>query len=236
MQPKRCFRPVGSWIAFPRRLIFIIRTRGSPLRSRPNPLLAGTSLVVAAVGVLLPYTAIGRWFGFVSEAGGHHQRDESDRDDHPRVVQARPHGASLPDRGIYSYRMSASVEPVESPCVCATLRMATRAVARVYDQALEPHGLRTTEYSILSRLEVEGPAPVGQLAARLAMDRTTLAREAAPLVSAGLVTEEPGEDRAGASSPSRRPDWPGSRRRAPRGARRSDSSATSSATPESRDC
>ena len=91
--------------------------------------------------------------------------------------------------------MSATVEPVESPCVCATLRMATRAVARVYDQALEPYGLRTTEYSILSRLQVEGPSPVGHLAARLAMDRTTLAREVAPLVRTGLVAEEPGEDR-----------------------------------------
>ena len=46
-------------------VIFIIRTRGSPLRSRPNPVLAGTSLAVAAVGILLPYTAIGRWFGFI---------------------------------------------------------------------------------------------------------------------------------------------------------------------------
>jgi Mg2+-importing ATPase len=46
-------------------VIFVIRTRGSPLRSRPNPFLAGTSLAVAAVGILLPYTAIGRWFGFV---------------------------------------------------------------------------------------------------------------------------------------------------------------------------
>jgi P-type Mg2+ transporter len=46
-------------------VIFVIRTRGSPLRSRPNPFLAGTSLAVAGVGILLPYTAIGRWFGFV---------------------------------------------------------------------------------------------------------------------------------------------------------------------------
>jgi DNA-binding MarR family transcriptional regulator len=91
--------------------------------------------------------------------------------------------------------VNTAVDPVESPCVCATLRMATRAVARVYDRALEPHGLRTTQYSILARLEVEGPAPVGHLAARLAMDRTTLAREAAPLVRAGLVAEEHGEDR-----------------------------------------
>ena len=46
-------------------VIFVIRTRGSPLQSRPNPFLAGTSLAVAGVGILLPYTAIGRWFGFV---------------------------------------------------------------------------------------------------------------------------------------------------------------------------
>ena len=91
--------------------------------------------------------------------------------------------------------MSAAVSPVESPCVCATLRMATRSVARVYDRALAPHGIRTTQYSILARLEVEGPAPVGRLAARLAMDRTTLAREAAPLVRTGLVAEEAGADR-----------------------------------------
>ena len=91
--------------------------------------------------------------------------------------------------------MIATVEPVESPCVCATLRMATRAVARVYDGALEPHGIRTTQYSILSRLEAEGPAPVGRLAARLAMDRSTLAREAEPLLRLGLVEQAPGEDR-----------------------------------------
>jgi Mg2+-importing ATPase len=35
------------------------------LRSRPNPALAATSLAIVAVGIGLPYTAIGRWFGFV---------------------------------------------------------------------------------------------------------------------------------------------------------------------------
>ena len=91
--------------------------------------------------------------------------------------------------------MPSGVKPVQSPCVCATLRMATRAVARIYDEALAPYGLRTTQYSILARLEVEGPASVGHLAARLVMDRSTLAREAAPLVEAWLVAEARGPDR-----------------------------------------
>ena len=46
-------------------VIFVIRTSGNPLRSRPNPVLVATSLAIVAVAIGLPYTAIGRWFGFV---------------------------------------------------------------------------------------------------------------------------------------------------------------------------
>lgn len=73
--------------------------------------------------------------------------------------------------------------------------MATRTIARVYDEALAPAGLRTTQYSILARLRIDGPAPVGRLAARLLMDRTTLAREVRPLIEAGLVEAAADEDR-----------------------------------------
>jgi len=86
-------------------------------------------------------------------------------------------------------------EPLETTCVCTTLRMTTRSIARLYDDALAPAGLRTTEYSILARLHIDGPAPVGQLAHRLLMDRTTLAREVRPLVEAGLVQAAAGSDR-----------------------------------------
>jgi len=46
-------------------VIFIIRTRRNPLYSRPTPLLAVVSLAIVGVGILMPYTALGRWFGFV---------------------------------------------------------------------------------------------------------------------------------------------------------------------------
>ncbi|BAL25305.1 magnesium-translocating P-type ATPase [Azoarcus sp. KH32C] len=45
-------------------VIFIIRTRGNPLRSRPHPLLVATSLAVVVGAVLLPFTALGTHFGF----------------------------------------------------------------------------------------------------------------------------------------------------------------------------
>lgn len=46
-------------------VVFIIRTPGNPLRSRPHPLLAITSCAIVALGVILPYTPLGVWFGFV---------------------------------------------------------------------------------------------------------------------------------------------------------------------------
>jgi DNA-binding MarR family transcriptional regulator len=66
--------------------------------------------------------------------------------------------------------------------------MASRVITRHYDRALAPVGLSTSAYAILSRTSSEGPLPLGALASRLAMDRTTLSRELTPLVDAGLLT------------------------------------------------
>jgi Mg2+-importing ATPase len=46
-------------------VIFLIRTRKSPFRSRPNPWLAACSLAVVAVAALLPFTPFGLRLGFV---------------------------------------------------------------------------------------------------------------------------------------------------------------------------
>jgi DNA-binding MarR family transcriptional regulator len=72
--------------------------------------------------------------------------------------------------------------------------MASRVVTRHYDRALAPTGLSTSSYSILSRTSREGPLALGELAARLAMDRTTLTRELHPLVDAQLVSATPCPD------------------------------------------
>lgn len=45
-------------------VIFVIRTRGNPLRSRPHRLLILTSLLVVGVAVALPFTPLGPHFGF----------------------------------------------------------------------------------------------------------------------------------------------------------------------------
>ncbi|TLG72675.1 magnesium-translocating P-type ATPase [Methylocystis sp. B8] len=50
-------------------VIFIIRTRGNPFRSRAHPVLVATSVTIAAMGAVLPFTPLGPYFGFASLPG-----------------------------------------------------------------------------------------------------------------------------------------------------------------------
>ncbi|MBX9878827.1 MAG: magnesium-translocating P-type ATPase [Candidatus Obscuribacterales bacterium] len=47
-------------------VLFVIRTAGNPFRSRPSKPLSITTLLVVAVGLLLPFTAVARPLGFTA--------------------------------------------------------------------------------------------------------------------------------------------------------------------------
>ena len=81
----------------------------------------------------------------------------------------------------------ASNELKPENCSCLALRQAARVVTQFYDQHLAARGLRTTQYSILARLDRLGPMTINSLAAELVMDRTTLGRNILPLERDGLV-------------------------------------------------
>jgi DNA-binding MarR family transcriptional regulator len=76
-------------------------------------------------------------------------------------------------------------------CNCLALRQAARHVSQFYDQFLAASGLRTTQYSILARLQRKGPMSINALAAELVMDRTTLGRNILPLERDGLIAIRP---------------------------------------------
>ena len=80
-------------------------------------------------------------------------------------------------------------------CTAAGLRSAARAVGRIYDEVMAPSGLRGTQLSLLVALSLTGGAPIARLADELALDRTTLSRNLAPLERDGLVASVAGDDR-----------------------------------------
>ena len=52
-------------------VLFVIRTAGNPLRSRPSRGLTITTLAVVAVGVVLPMTPLAQWLGFTRLPGSY---------------------------------------------------------------------------------------------------------------------------------------------------------------------
>jgi DNA-binding MarR family transcriptional regulator len=62
------------------------------------------------------------------------------------------------------------------PCICASFRRTARALTQLYDEALRPLGLRTTQFTVIQALSLTGEVTQGRLGEILAMDSTTLTR------------------------------------------------------------
>lgn len=79
-------------------------------------------------------------------------------------------------------------------CNCFAIRSAARQATQFYDRRLAAAGLRTTQFSLLANLARSGPLSINELAARMAMDRTTMGRALRPLEREGLAAIGPGRD------------------------------------------
>ena len=76
-----------------------------------------------------------------------------------------------------------------SACICINVRRASRAITRIYDQALEPSHLKVTQFSVLVTVMQSGPINTSDLARLLKLDRTTLVRNLKCSESSGFTEE-----------------------------------------------
>lgn len=76
---------------------------------------------------------------------------------------------------------------VRDACLCLHVQRAARALARHFDEALRPLDLTNGQFSLLMSLNRPKPAAMKDVAALLAMDRTTLTAALKPLERRGLV-------------------------------------------------
>ena len=81
------------------------------------------------------------------------------------------------------------------PCVCARLRRASRAVTRLYDDALAPAGLTVTQFSLMGSLSRMDRPSLSELAAFTAHEKSALWRTLQPLIRQGWVEAVADEDR-----------------------------------------
>lgn len=77
-------------------------------------------------------------------------------------------------------------------CYATALRKASRRLTALYDEALAPAGLRSTQYAILGELAGSERVTINELARTLVLDRSGLGHSLRPLQRDGLVRLEKG--------------------------------------------
>ena len=76
---------------------------------------------------------------------------------------------------------------IRNRCIFTSLRRASRAVSRLYDEAVRPLGLGITQFELLMVLRIHGSMRVSDLAAELGTDQTTVSRNVRLLRDKGCV-------------------------------------------------
>lgn len=83
---------------------------------------------------------------------------------------------------------------VYNRCLCFGMHRAARTLARRFDAAFAPLGISHGQYSLMVSLNRPEPPRLGETAAFLAMDRTTLTANLKPLERLGYVEIVPDKE------------------------------------------
>jgi DNA-binding MarR family transcriptional regulator len=79
-------------------------------------------------------------------------------------------------------------------CYCTQFRRSANAITHIYDDALKPVGLKITQHSLLRALDRLQAATYNEIAAEVALDKTTISRNVKVLIDAGWVVTSPDDD------------------------------------------
>lgn len=91
--------------------------------------------------------------------------------------------------------MTIDAEIVETAqCLCLASRRAARAITGRFDRALRAQGIKATQFTLLAVLALKGPLSIGEIAALIGADRTTLTRNAGVAAKQSLVAIRRGDD------------------------------------------
>jgi DNA-binding MarR family transcriptional regulator len=80
-------------------------------------------------------------------------------------------------------------------CVCFQLRRTSRAITQLYDAALQPSGIRSTQFALLVAIAKKEPIRISELSEIVVIDTTTLSRSLRKLERMGHLKIVSGSDR-----------------------------------------
>jgi DNA-binding MarR family transcriptional regulator len=91
-------------------------------------------------------------------------------------------------------RLKRDAAEVVDDCIATRLRMASRVITKVYDDALRPLGLTVTQMSMLVVAEARGLIRQSEVGAELHLDDSTLSRNLERMRANGWLEEVSADD------------------------------------------
>jgi len=90
--------------------------------------------------------------------------------------------------------LQAKAALIAEECIAVKLRLLTRAVTKIYNRALRPHGLTVSQMNILVAASHLGQARQQDICQALHLEKSTLSRDLARMRDRGWVAGSPGDD------------------------------------------
>jgi len=86
------------------------------------------------------------------------------------------------------------MDSILGDCYLHRIRMLSRTITRVYDDALKPLDLKVTQMNLLGVVTKLGPISPGEMCQKLQMEKSTLCRNVERLIKYEWIKLVPGED------------------------------------------
>jgi DNA-binding MarR family transcriptional regulator len=90
--------------------------------------------------------------------------------------------------------LQAKTALIVEECIAVKLRLLTRAVTKIYNRELRPHGLTVSQMNILVAASYLGQAKQQDICQALHLEKSSLSRDLMRMRERGWVTEAPGDD------------------------------------------
>lgn len=83
--------------------------------------------------------------------------------------------------------LTSDLQRVANNCLARKIRQSSRVITAIYDEALRAHGLKVSQFNILVAIGVSGEATPAELQHHLALEKSTLSRNAERMVAKGWL-------------------------------------------------
>jgi DNA-binding MarR family transcriptional regulator len=85
---------------------------------------------------------------------------------------------------------------IASDCIGARVRILSRAISRIYDDMIRPHGIKFSQLNILTVVTLHGPIQQIEVGRMLSLEKSTLSRNVTLMEAKGWLQSQPSEGKS----------------------------------------